>query len=533
MQMNRNSNNQELPDGGKRYLAGEDNTIDYDSIDTMVAARNSDAYEVTKVHIVYDYIEDGDNNYKWGANVEDIHTKATNPSEDGRPDIFVNFVYDMVGTSLKGSFANVYGNNVGQGQNYFTFSAAPNAEDTGDGYMYEYMRSLTLSKKKMYCLASDYFLDTIRAFFVVPVNVKLMNSIEVDYASVGADENYDYKYNSDRTGDGDFTIDDFYELINAGEWNYATMLEYSNAVKREGGGQGNDSSTYDLRDTVGFALGINGLPASGMLYTTSIKIINRDYVEYDDKGKEVFDFVYSYPETNPELYDFCEALSDLVDNSKGVIVVGEQDLYGYDLGTGKPLIAIRERFKEGGILFGGVILIGSLEYQTYQDMNKEGGAGFGVAPVPLYRAINPATGEPDPYQTQIHNVGRIGGIAVKSQKFEMASAFLQYQSTHSTEILNEYYDYKLQYEIAGGSSGNIAMLKYIRENVRSSFDKAFEDAIGVFFESVDEEAKDNRWHELIVMAGYKYDNFAETYKSLIGTKIKNLQGLYNEYDKLP
>ena len=115
----------------------------------------------------------------------------------------------------------------------------------------------------------------------------------------------------------------------------------------------------------------------------------------------------------------------------------------------------------------------------------------------------------------------------------MASAFLQYQSTHSTNILNEYYDFKLQYEVAGASAGNIAMLKYIRQNVRSSFDKAFEDAIGKFFVDVDTESNNNKWHAMILSHGYKFDGFAEEYERLIDTKIGHLYTLYNEYGRLP
>jgi len=529
MQMNRDSNGQQLPDGGKRYLAGDlsaqygDTAITPDTIDSMVATRNDAAYEAVKVNITYDYLLDG-SGYGWSKNIEDIFIKATSSSEAGRPDIFVNFVYDMVSASLKGAFANVYGKTVGQGNNYFTFGSAPNAEDTGDGYMYEYMRSLTLSKHKMYVLASDYFIDTIRAFFITPVNVALMNSIPVDEASIGAGEDYVYKFNSDRDGDGKYTIDDFYELVTAGEWNYETMLQFCNQIKTEEGG---DSATYDLRDTVGFALsGTSGLSASGMLYTTSIKIINRDWSDEDE------DFIYSYPTTNPDLYDFCAKLDTLVDNSKGVIVVGKTDTHNFDVGTGSTEVAIRERFCASKVLFGGVILIGSLEYKSYQDMNRSGEAGFGIAPIPLYR-VDDGKGNVDPYQTQIHNVGRVGGIAVRSQKFEMCSAFLEYQSTHSTEILNEYYEFKLQYEVAGASSGNIAMLEYIRYNVRSSFDKAFEDAIGTFFKDVDPESNANKWHTMIMNAGYEFTGFAEEYARLIGTKIGYLNTLYNNYGELP
>ena len=92
------------------------------------------------------------------------------------------------------------------------------------------------------------------------------------------------KANSDRTGDGKFNIDDFYELVWAGEWNYEALAELSNAIALEMGG----SDSIGIEDRVGFALATgSGLPASGMLYTTSITIVKKEF-----NGS---DYVYSYP----------------------------------------------------------------------------------------------------------------------------------------------------------------------------------------------------------------------------------------------
>jgi hypothetical protein len=38
------------------------------------------------------------------------------------------------------------------------------------------------------------------------------------------------------------------------------------------------------------------------------------------------------------------------------------------------------------------------------------------------------------------------------------------------------------YNVAGGDSGTVRMLQYVRENVRTSFDKAIEDAAAEFSE---------------------------------------------------
>ena len=516
-QMTDNSNKEELSSGCKRYLAGEDDSF-FESIDEMVAERNADAYAQTAVSVTYDYLPDTAN-YNWSANIENIFTLVNSQSKD-RPDIFCNFVYDMVSTSLKGSFANLYSTERGTGNlygaNYFDFAEA-GFEDSGVGYMFEYMKSLTLSKFKMYCLSSDYFTDMVRAFFVVPVNLTLLNSIEVAEGGVQG------QFNSDRDGDGDFNVDDFYQLVRDMEWNYDTLAQFCNAIYADEGDANAEGALADLSDRVGFAISSSsGLSSSGMLYTTSVIIIHRDW---DDTRN---DYSYYYPEDNPDLYAFCNSLNTLF-NKTGVISVsdGQSGAYG-----ATSLQAIRNRFAVNKVLFGGVICVGSLEYEEYLAMN-ESGDGFGVVPGMLYRAEDPETGETDRYLTQIHNIGRIGGISASTTKFAQCSAFLNYMSNNSTDILDEYYNYKLQYDVAGGSEGNVEMLQYIRENVRSSFDKAFEDAIGKFFNTVDEESNKNKWHTMIQNNFFQMTTMETEYERLYDTKEQYLESLVKEYDILP
>ena len=555
-QMTENSNYQELPSTCGRYLAGNlDGVEDVSMIDQWVSDRNDDALKNANVTVEYQYLPDTAL-YSWGNNIDTIDSEVRS-KEPGRPDMYCNFVYDMVAVSLKGSFANLLSTTMYAdghelaGLNYFAFSDDLNLEDTGDGYMMDYMRSLTLSKFKMYCLSSDYFTDMVRAFLVVPVNIGLLETLQT---SGSYDKN---------TGKGDFladrvettapdgsveqnyTIEDFYQLVNDMEWNYDNLAKFSEAVFTEGT---DGDENQDLRDTVGFALGTgSGLPASGMLYTTSITIIDRKY----DPAKG--DYTYSYPYaiqkgegkdaefvmdsegTHEELITFCENLTHLF-NQKGIICVGASDKFNYG---DTELKAIRARFATNNVLFGGVICLGSLEYDEYKAMNGQGGSGYGIVPVPLYRTnyVDEATGEVkvDRYLTQIHNIGRIGAISYTTEKFAQCTAYLDYQSTHSTEILNEYYDYKLQYDVVGtGVKGNVEMLKYIRFNVRSSFDKAFEDALGRFYEATNEGAMNEQWHTMIKNAGYKLENMVAYYDSLTPKKAWRLYNLENSiYPTLP
>ena len=555
-QMTENSNSQELPSTCGRYLAGDlEGVEDISTIDQWVSDRNDAALADANVTVEYQYLPDTQN-YSWGMNIDTIDSEVRS-KEPGRPDMYCNFVYDMVAVSLKGSFANLLSTTMYEdghelaGLNYFAFSDDLNLEDTGDGYMMDYMRSLTLSKFKMYCLSSDYFTDMVRAFLVVPVNIGLLETLQTSTTyQEYLDGNHDFLADrvKDEAADGtvkqNYTINDFYQLVNDKEWNYENIAKFSEAIFTEGA---DGDENQDLRDTIGFALGTgSGLPASGMLYTTSITIIDRTY----DKAKG--DYTYSYPYaiqngegasaefvmskegTHEELITFCNNLTDLF-NQKGIICVGASDKHNY---ADTELKAIRARFATNNVLFGGVICLGSLEYDEYKAMNGQGGSGYGIVPVPLYRTnyVDEATKEVkvDDYLTQIHNIGRIGAISYTTEKFAQCTAYLDYQSTHSTEILNEYYDYKLQYDVVGGVKGNVEMLKYIRFNVRSSFDKAFEDALGRFYEATNEGAMNEQWHTMIKNAGYKLENMAGYYDSLTPKKALRLYNLENSiYPTLP
>ena len=170
------------------------------------------------------------------------------------------------------------------------------------------------------------------------------------------------------------------------------------------------------------------------------------------------------------------------------------------------------------------MLVGGLEMDTYQELKS--GEGFGVVPVPLYHEV--ALESEENYLTAIHNTGCPGAIAYNTTKFSQCSAFLNYQSTHSTDILNYYYDYKLQYDITDGAQGTVEMLQYIRQNVRSAFDKTMEDAIGVFFNT-----ENDRWSQILETSPEFDVNMRLKYGELVGLKQGRLEALIKSYATLP
>ena len=553
-QMSENSNHQELPSTCGRYLAGNlDGVEDISTIDKWVADRNIAAMSETNVVIEYQYLPDT-TMYGWSWNIDLIDSEVRS-KEPGRPDMYCNFVYDMVAVSLKGSFANLLSTTMYEdghqlaGLNYFDFVTNPNLSDVGAGYMLDYMRSLTLSKFKMYCLSSDYFTDMVRAFLVVPVNISLFETLQASgtyNAETGkGDFLADRATTYDRYGNVEtsYTIEDLYQLVYDMEWNYETLAQFSEAIFSDGE---DGDEAVDLRDTVGFALGTSsGLGAVGLLYSSSVTIIDKFYDV--DKG----DYTYSYPYmvqqgsgnnvsfvkgegTHEELINFCDNLNTLF-GSKGIIAVSPSDTFSY---ANTDLKAIRARFASGNVLFGGIVKLGSLEYDEYKEMNDQGKSGYGIVPVPLYRTnYVDATGEVkvDRYNTVIHNIGKIGAISYTTEKFAQCTAYLNYQSTHSTDILNEYYSIKHQYDVVGtGVKGNVEMLKYIRYNVRSNFDKTFEDALGSYYSVTDAEVIAQQWHTFIRYAKYQLTDMAGYYDSFAPQKAWRLYNLENSiYPTLP
>ena len=263
---------------------------------------------------------------------------------------------------------------------------------------------------------------------------------------------------------------------------------------------------------------MNGLPAAGMIYSSEISVIERMFDVSQAK------YVFVYPDAPDEqLARVISKISTMMDVN-GIMCMDSDDaktlgLYG-DEAT--ALLGIRQKFVTDKLLFGGVILLGSLEFDAYQDMKKNG--GFGIVPVPKYQ-------ETDNYHTQIHVTGRAGGITVSTTKFSQCSAFLQYQTQHSTEVLDHYYNYNFTYGIASGLDGNVIMLSYIRNHVRSSFDILFEDAIGFFFDNGIDEA--DRYHTMLADFEYKFDNFSDKYAELLVLKRENLKRLEEQYAVLP
>ena len=569
--MNLHSHSGELSSGSSRYLAGSES--DGSELVSSIVARNVKAGLYTKTVIEYDYWLDSDDIYDWNTSHKHILMLVSSDSSS-QPDIYSTFLYDMMAASLERCLANLRTTKyLEKESNYFSFARDDKyTENVGDseGYMMEFMESLTLSPSKMYLLASDYFIDTVRAFFLVPANVDLLNATGVSYKERHGGTLPASGAFKDRTGDGEFTVDDFIELIWDREWTYDAIMEYSTEVYVDS----DDTGTKSAKDTLGFVLETgSGFSASGVLYTSSFTIIDKKLIDGE--------WSFSYPAvtldeaTKSYKYDSAldvngdvEALIGLeakvqdLFSSSGVFASSNEIKAVYAQSSDeRDLVAIRHKFVGGTLLFGGLIMTGNLEEREFSDMKNNTVGGFAIAPGPLYMPLTEREYHSDSdlssynsytdsrgdvyytdsdgelmkfrdYTTIMHNVGRLAGVSVNTKKFSQCSAFLDYQSTHSTEILDRYYEEKLTRAAAGTENGNDDVMRFIRNHVRSVFGKAFEDAIAYSYSEDNPAAR--TWHTLIKANGFQPNaEIGTNYSTLAVEKQKCLMELAGDYENLP
>ena len=95
---------QELISRTRRYLAGEDDKAS-EPLDDQVRTRNARAEKVTRTKIKYTYLADNASN-GWGKSMARI-AKEAKAGADNTADVYINFIYDLVGASLQKAFANL------------------------------------------------------------------------------------------------------------------------------------------------------------------------------------------------------------------------------------------------------------------------------------------------------------------------------------------------------------------------------------------------------------------------------------------
>ncbi len=518
VQISMNYASDEISSGGKSYYSGENMQMQQ-SVQSEVRKRNEKAEDAIGVDVKYLYSgEVGSYGYKEIAT--DVFSKSANA-----PDIMISSANNIAAATVRKCFENLLSTDpeIYPKGNHFSFvreNYDPTVTDyfdknSGDGYLYSYMESLSLTPEtKLYSVVSNYTLDAIRSFYVIPVNVNLMSLItDAEVAPAG-----------DRDGDGDHDINDFYELVYDGDygWDYEALAGYAVLARSNTNLLVPECDIMD--DRVGFALSFDSWSHTGaaILYSSKLDILTKDFAgyryPYNGSGK-----------LGAVVNSFRTFLSE---NDDSVCTVTTAECQSLDLSAkGKSAMAyIRDKFAGDGVLFGGITCLGNLEEEAYQNLRVEGFAsGFGFVPVPLYQDHSIAG---EKYLTPIHTTARIAAISRESTEKSECSAFLDYQSRNSAEILEEYCENFLATS-AGAleADANARMVYYMRNHASSGFDMYIDELVA--YEraeiSILDKPHNKRWKIVLVTT---VDAFEQLYLASYPDKEAALYQIQSDWERL-
>ena len=500
IEMNLASSGGELSALTKRYMAGmaDEGQVLNTRVDQFVYDRNVAAITMTNMTVNYVFVEDGVAD--WNKYHGKIENAVATPTED-TPDVYCGLAWDLGAASAKGCLTNLKSTTRGAGNNYFTFNEDNyNAEFDDEGYFFELMTSMSPVDDKMYLYASNYTLDVIRAIYCIPVSITLLQSLNLDGIEKAAG---DFEYNWDSDGDGKWTVDDFYDIVMTRNWTFDVLGLLGGAAYSNDSGE----AEPNFGDTLGFVHDTyKGLPAAGVMFSNDIQFFTKTY---NEEGTPV----YTVNDTNEDFITLVNEFGDVF-NHPGNIA-------GYEPPTGYEdmLQAIRSRFSEDKILFGGVINVGALDYTEYQGME----GGFGIVPIPLVDNTKE-------YVSAIHNLARVMGIAKTSTKFEQVSAFLDYQALNSTGVMNEYYKI-LQYDTAGGEQYNVAVLNILRNSLGDNSNQYLENQIHIGPSGI--TVTIDRWSKFLQTTTFDPESLRSKYdasKANKNTALAELVAIYQGFE---
>ncbi len=362
-------------------------------------------------------------------------------SED---DLFVNMIYDLNVATLSGVFKDVRS----IPGSFFDFEA--------DGWMTDYMNSLSLTGDRGYVLAGDYFLDVLRALGVLPVNITMMDANADKLAPVILSED-------DPLGTGEQLSTRFFDFVEEGKWTWDVLGKLCEAIWVDENNDGQDSIT----DVLGIvADNHGGLTSEMYIFSASeddlfdVKRIEDASSPYNDK-----DWIY-YSEDPTALGRIFDAVA-AVYAGKGS--VGTKNNYEGSTPENPGATYHRIKFAEGTLLTAGTVVLGALEDEQFQQMEDL----FTVVPLPKIS-------EEKHYNTCIHTIGDAGAINVHAnpRKARAISAFLQYNCENSAEIRREFLETVMKYKTTVYNQGTDRMLDIIYDSVITGRDKMIEDVIG-------------------------------------------------------
>ncbi len=345
------------------------------------------------------------------------------------PDVFCDSLSDLVAASLNACFYNISKSDV---SNNFSFTEdGYKASGKPYGYLLELMSSLSLSASKQYILASEYLLDTVRGLNVIPVNVSLLDGLFENADAARA----------------------FHNLVNDGGWTFSALLELSSKISKSDSGK------------LGFLLDTSDdLSTKALLYSRNFEV----FVRTEDKKTGAYSF--EFLDTGAGLSQFSEEFKELC---------GANGVSASDMESGELIT----RFSDGGVLFGGVVSIGALENEGYKTAMS---SGIYIAPIPKSEAK-------DTYKSTLDSRSCLLAVNARTVRFDAVSAFLDYQTVHSYEIVESFCRYSLLWGNIGASEENKEALALLKDSLAVSFVSVYEEAVEIYFEDIALQERGCTW----------------------------------------
>ncbi len=420
-----------------KYIQGPDAVIDgtTSTIEEKVYNRNRAAADLLGVTLKYAQWRD----LKWGAQADRILTLVRAADQTDAPDLFIDMLYDLNKTMKTfGAFKDIKS----IPGSYFDFEA--------EGWMTDWMESLSFTEDRAYIMGGDYFLELFRAMGVLPFNIDLMDAnasrlapayLPVD-ESLGTDEQLSVR---------------FFDLVEQGNWTWDDLGKLCEAIYVDDDGDGANS----MGDTLGIITDrYTGLPASLIVYSAGVPLTETYVIEDETSEYNGKKWVRYYDDSSllGSIYDAVAS----VFSGKGAYVTNFTSPE-----TDKNMKEHYKKFAENTLLFAGPIVLGALEEESFQTMTSI----WSVVPIPKVNAEQK-------YNTMIHNIADVGAINVKTtpDKARAVSAFLQYCNENSKAIREDFQQVVTKFKTTTYNQGTDRMLNIIYANVITGRDKALEDA---------------------------------------------------------
>lgn len=401
----------EMTTGALKYMQGPGEEV-ADPVQNLVYQRNLDAEDRLGIHMNYVYLNKG-----WSYIKSEIMIIEKNGVDT--PDLYCDMIYDMMGASIEnGVFKNLYRYNledtVGYGDDYYEGGYFDFQEKYG--FYVDYMDDLSLTEDKQFLMAGDYFLDVIRALLLLPFNIDLYTAL---------------------VNPSDSKAYGLYETVRNYEWTWDYLKSMCNIYS---GGE------ESLDQTLVMAIAHGGLSAVALVYSTQLDV----YSATTDSDGKITGYVMN-PKC-PDLGTLFLKIKDLIDTN-GIYadssVLPEANREGIN--------KCNNAFKNGTVLFATPTMMGALEEDVFQDMTSN----MGVLPLPkLYE------GSATSYCSIINGVGKVGALGYHSENGQAMSAYIQYITEHSLDVLTAYYDDAMKNRYTN-DSGSKDMLDLIYDSIGS------------------------------------------------------------------